>query len=193
MTGSDPLPTLDAARVRLRRLSAADVPALFALFSDPVATRYWSHPPFTDVAQADELLRDIDRHAEAGDLLQWGIEARDTRAIVGTVTLAALDRTHRRAEIGFMLAQARWGQGLAREAVECVRDHAVAALGLARLEADVDPRNAASLGLLERMGFEREGYLRARWRIGGEVQDTVLLGWLAPDAVPPDGFVPDAA
>jgi RimJ/RimL family protein N-acetyltransferase len=52
---------------------------------------------------------------------------------------------------------------------------------LHRVEADTDPRNAASLALLERLGFVREGILRERWIVGGEVADSVLLGLLAAD------------
>lgn len=51
-------------------------------------------------------------------------------------------------------------------------------LALRRIEADADPRNAQSLHLLERLGFQREGYARERWHVGGEVCDSVLLGLL---------------
>jgi RimJ/RimL family protein N-acetyltransferase len=60
-------------------------------------------------------------------------------------------------------------------------DHAFGALCLHRIEADVDPRNTPSLRTLERLGFVREGYLRQRWAVGGERQDSVLLGLLASD------------
>jgi RimJ/RimL family protein N-acetyltransferase len=51
-------------------------------------------------------------------------------------------------------------------------------LDLRRIEADVDPRNAASIRTLERLGFRREGYLRERWRVNGEVQDALFYGLL---------------
>ncbi|MGZ5443472.1 MAG: GNAT family N-acetyltransferase [Thermoanaerobaculia bacterium] len=54
-------------------------------------------------------------------------------------------------------------------------------LGLHRLEADVDPRNTASIRCLERLGFRREGYARERYHLGGEVQDAVLYGLLRKD------------
>ena len=55
---------------------------------------------------------------------------------------------------------------------------APAGLGLHRLEADIDPRNTASRRSLERLGFQREGYLRERWLVAGEVCDTELFGLL---------------
>jgi RimJ/RimL family protein N-acetyltransferase len=50
-----------------------------------------------------------------------------------------------------------------------------------RIEADVDPRNAASIRTLERLGFQREGYLRERWQVNGEIQDAVFYGLLRSD------------
>ena len=51
-------------------------------------------------------------------------------------------------------------------------------LDLNRVEGDVDPRNVASAKSLERLGFKREGLLRERWIVGGEVSDTALYGLL---------------
>jgi RimJ/RimL family protein N-acetyltransferase len=51
-------------------------------------------------------------------------------------------------------------------------------LNLHRLEADVDPRNAASIRTLEKLGFRQEGYLRERWLVGGGIQDSLFYGLL---------------
>jgi RimJ/RimL family protein N-acetyltransferase len=45
----------------------------------------------------------------------------------------------------------------------------------------VDPRNENSLRLLDKLGFRREGLLRERWNVAGEIQDTVFCGLLAKD------------
>ncbi|MCA9635155.1 MAG: GNAT family N-acetyltransferase, partial [Myxococcales bacterium] len=113
---------------------------------------------------------------------QWGIVVRGEDRLIGTCTLASIDRTHLRAEVGFALASARWGRGLMGEALALLLDHAFGPMGLQRLEADVDPRNLRSLALLERHGFVREGYQRGRG--GGGVQDSVLLGLLARERPP---------
>jgi ribosomal-protein-alanine N-acetyltransferase len=47
-----------------------------------------------------------------------------------------------------------------------------------RLEADVDPRNSSSLQMLDRLGFRREGLLRERWDVDGDIQDSIFLGLL---------------
>jgi len=172
------LPPLPADRIVLRQLGAADVDALFEVFGDPAVTRFWSFPAFRSRDEAARLLADIDRLRADDELFQWGIARRDDDLVIGTVTLCRVDARHLRAEVGFALASRAWGSGFASEAVNRLVEHAFEDRGLERLEADVDPRNERSLRLLERLGFVREGLLRERWRVAGEVQDSVMLGLL---------------
>jgi ribosomal-protein-alanine N-acetyltransferase len=180
---SHTLPTLDAARVRLRQLSVADLDDLHAVFSDVRAMRYWSTPAFADTDRTREYLAAIDAGRERGDLLQWGIEHVAQGRIIGTTTLFHIDREQGRAEIGYILGSPWWGQGLANEALTRVLQHARDDMQMRRIEADVDPRNDASLRCSERLGFVREGYARERWVVAGELQDAVLLGLLLRDLV----------
>lgn len=175
------MPVLDAPRVRLRALRDADIPALFDVFGDPETMRYWSWPALPALDDAARLLQRIHDGFRARTFLQWGIADRQTDTVIGTCTLFRLDLDHRRAEIGFALARTTWGRGLASEAVRAVLRFAFDELGLHRVEADADPRNARSLALLERLGFRREGLLRERYHVAGEIQDAVLLGLLAPE------------
>jgi len=68
--------------------------------------------------------------------------------------------------------------GYMREAVTAIINFAFETMDLQRIEADVDPRNDRSLRLLEKIGCQREGYLRERWRVSGEIQDSLILGLL---------------
>lgn len=178
---SSPLPTLETPRARLRPLGASDVPALFAIFSDPETMRYWSSPAMRDPVEAEALLRDIQAQAETGALFQWGIARRDDDLVIGTCTLHRIDRTHRRAELGYALRRDHWGRGLAHEVLSVLLDHAFRTLGLHRIEADIDPRNAASIRSVERLGFRLEGHLRERYHVNGETQDALIYGLLAPE------------
>jgi len=181
---TDRLPSLHAGRLRLRWLTEDDVDALFTVFADPAVTRFWSWPAFTRVEQAAALLEQIRGCFLDDRLYQWGIARSEDDRVIGTCTLANLDFTHARAEIGFALGSAHWRQGWMWQACSALLDLAFGPLGLLRLEADVDPQNTASLALLERLGFQREGYQRERWRVGGQAQDSVLLGLLARERPP---------
>jgi RimJ/RimL family protein N-acetyltransferase len=179
MIGGDRLPTLAAPRVALRWLTAADASALFAIFSDPAVMRYWSTLPMSDIAQARKLIADIHEGFRARRLFQWGIARLDDDRIIGTCTLFAINETQGRGEIGYALGHEFWGRGYMNEALKALIDFAFGTLGMRRLEADTDPRNAGSLHALERLGFRREGLLRERWRVNGELQDSVILGLLS--------------
>ena len=174
----DGLPKLAGDGVLLRQLTDADVGRLFEVFSDPEVMRYWSRGPLASEAEARALLAEIDRGRRQDALYQWGVATAGSPAVIGTATLFRIDRDHRRAEIGFALGSAWWGRGFATAAVSRLVEHAFGPLGLCRLEADVDPRNRASLRLLQKLGFKREGLLRERYHVAGEVQDSVILGLL---------------
>ncbi len=175
------LPTLAAKRLRLRWLTDADIPALFAVFGDAEVMRYWSHEPFKSIEDARQYLNQIRECFAKRELFQWGIELNETNAIIGTCTLAHLDAQHKRAEIGFALARAHWGKGYIVEALPVLIRFAFEELGLERLTADADPRNASSIRVLERAGFAREGMLRSHYRLYGEVQDAIIFGLVRSD------------
>lgn len=170
------LPTLHGERVRLVALYERDIPALFKVFSDPEVMRYWLTPPMRDQREAVEYLEQIHEGFRTKTLFQWGVNLDGT--IIGTCTLFQLDFIHRRGEIGYALARAYWGRGLARDALTALLEFVFTRLGLHRIEADVDPRNENSIRLLERLGFRREGCQRERYIVGEEIQDALLLGLL---------------
>jgi RimJ/RimL family protein N-acetyltransferase len=160
-------------------LADRDVPALFAIFSDPEVMRYWSHAPFEGESEARTYVEDTRQGCAEGSFLQWGVARSGDDALLGTCTLWKVDPPNRRSEIGFVLGREHWGRGLMTEALETLFEFAFDRLGLERLEADVDPANAASIALLERLGFVREGFMRERWWVGGKAFDSVFYGLLA--------------
>jgi RimJ/RimL family protein N-acetyltransferase len=151
---------------------------LFEIFGDPVVCRYWSRPPLRDVTEAAYLHREIIDYFTERSLFQWGIADLADDRVIGTCTLSSLSPQHRRAEVGFALARTGWGKGLMAEALPALIGFAFNALDLHRLEADVDPRNTRSISLLEGAGFRREGLLRERYQLNGEIQDALFYGLL---------------
>ena len=173
------LPTLQTPRLMLRHITPADGDALYHLFGDHELTRFWGHPPLPNRAAADTLVEEIQAGADKGTLLQWGITRGEAGPLIGTCTLAGVDRQHRRAEIGLALDAAQRGNGFAVEAARAVLNYGFEQLGLHRVTAEVDPRNTSALQLVERLGFKPEGRLREHHWQNEEWQDGLLFGLLA--------------
>jgi len=178
MSASPLLPTINGERILLRQLRQSDVEAIYNIFSDPQVTRYWSTPPLSNIDAASQLLDDIEENNLRGSILKWGIALKSNDLVIGTATLFNLSLENGRAEVGYAQARAYWRQGYMTEALLTLIAYSFEVLKLRRLEADVDPRNEASIRSLERMGFKREGFLRERWHVAGEIQDAYFYGLL---------------
>jgi len=174
------VPVLETARLRLRPRVADDAAALFPSFADAELMHYWSGPPHRDVA---ETRAHFDSPSPGWRC--WAITRRGDDSAIGFVA-AGEKRQGNVTEIGYMLARAHWGGGIAAEAVGAVIDR-IFAEGQRRVFADTDPDNLPSRALLERLGFRLEGLLRAEWETHIGVRDTTLYGLLADEwkGVPP--------
>lgn len=175
------LPELHTARLRLRPIDSGDSQAFFDIFSDAETLRYWSGVPVTEHKEAEALLqRELD-WSSTGQCINWGIALPGLNTLVGKFTLFHYDEQNRRAEVGYILDRRYWGQGYMSEVVRCVLDYAFDVIKLHRLEADSDPANIASLALLEKVGFQREGLFRERWNVNGQWLNSTMLGLLRDD------------
>ncbi len=173
--------TLDTPRLHLRPLLPDDAPALFAIHSDARVVRYWSSCPWPSINEAHAMIAKDVVALPAGEHLRLALALRATGNVIGTCSLFHLSAQCRRAEIGYAMAHAHWGHGLMHEALIALLHYGFTTLDLNRVEADVDPRNTPSVRSLERLGFLKEGRLRERWIVEGEVSDTDLYGLLRRD------------
>src|SRR2546426_514975 len=172
------LPTIDASRIRLRWISQKDTDAFYAIYSNPEVMRYWSTAPLPDRDAASKLISEIHDLFQRRMILKWGIALRSDDRLIGSITLFNLSFPHHRSEIGYALAHEYWGHGYMNEALMALLKYAFESLDLHRIEADVDPRNDASIRTLEKLGFQREGILRERWQTNGGIQDALFYGLL---------------
>ena len=160
-------PVLAGQRLRLRAPGERDVEALFALYSHPLVMRYWSSAPMRTRTQAQGRIAEMLAGFERRENIDWLVATRRDDAVIGSCTLYRFDARTRRAEIGYALHPGYWGYGLARQAVALALEWGFRSLGLDRVEADIDPRNAASRRLLADLGFQREASSRQRALPGG--------------------------
>lgn len=162
---------ISTARLVLRRPEAADLDGFFDIMSDPRAMRYWSTLPHADRETTRRWLeRKLARNAAGGEDFAILCDGR----LIGEVGAGRLP------EFGFMLHPDWWGKGLATEASAAFIDYIFTTTEIDNLTADVDPRNAASLAVLRKLGFVVTGTAARTFRLGDEWCDSVYLALYRP-------------
>lgn len=105
--------------------------------------------------------------------------------VIGSVGLSNISRgAFQSCHLGYGLDQHCQGQGLMREALEAVIRCAFDTLRLHRVQANYQPHNLRSAGLLKRLGFEIEGHAKNYLYLNGAWRDHVLSSRLNPDFDP---------
>lgn len=138
---------LKTKRLVLRPARASDAAPLFEVYGDPETMRYWDTLADDDISQTEHRVRGFMMMEHPTYLV---IEY-DGRA-VGTAGIHSGD------ELGFILHRSFWRSGLMREALKALIPWTFKALNLDQITADADPRNAASIGLLNSLGFIETGH-----------------------------------
>jgi ribosomal-protein-alanine N-acetyltransferase len=173
-------PTLRTQRLILRPATPEDIPFILKLFGRSETNRYSDYDDIKTLAEAEQI---YERFLKQGYRSQFRVvaELRETSEPVGTIGLYMYSETNRRAELGYDLLKEYRGRRLMTEAVMEILRYAFRDLGLNRVEATTDSENEASIRVLERTGFTREGRLRERSIYKGGPHDELFFGLLAED------------
>jgi [ribosomal protein S5]-alanine N-acetyltransferase len=136
-------------RLLLRRAQLDDAAEMHNILSNEAAMRYWSSPPHSEFAQTQAWIADMVAGAEnANEDFIIEIDGR----VAGKVG------AYRLPEFGYILHPDLWGRGLATEAVRAFLRHVWQTRpDIAELSTDIDPRNVASVRLVEKLGFRETG------------------------------------
>jgi len=155
---ASPSVVLETERLVLRRLLPDDVPALYALYRDPIVRRYFPDGTRTLEQTRAELEWFLGGHPRRPELGLWATVERATGAFLGRCGLLPwmIDGVPE-VELAYLIDPARWGEGFGSEAARAIVRHAFEALGLERLICLIDPQNEASVRVAEGVGmrFER--------------------------------------
>lgn len=183
---SDFGPVIESGRVALRTPQMSDYPA----WAELRANSRDFLMPWEPLWAPDELsrasfrrrvrhyLRDL--REDVGYALF--IYDLDSTALVGGLTLCNVRRgVTQSCTLGYWVGAKYANQGYMTEAVRAIVPFVFDSLELHRLEAACLPNNTASMRLLERTGFKREGLARRYLRINGVWQDHLLYALLDSD------------
>jgi len=171
------------ARLTLRPFVAEDFDDLYAYHHLPEVARYLYWEPRDKAETAEALARKIGQDAlvEERTSLVMAMEWRELGRVVGEVNLYWTSREHRQGEFGFVVNPEFQRRGFAAEAAVANLRLGFQELGLHRIAGRCDVRNAASAGLMERIGLRREAHLVQNEFFKGEWGDEYVYAMLADE------------
>ncbi|BCN29825.1 GNAT family N-acetyltransferase [Anaeromicropila herbilytica] len=172
---------LHTNRLVLTEVKESDINEIFKIFSNPEVAKYdWFRP----INSKEEAMKFIHRYMDEYDNeeeITWGIRLKETNELIGICCLGDFDEEARRAEIGYDLVSDRWNSGFATEALEAIVHYGLKVMNLNRIEAFITPGNDASVRVLEKLNFTREGLVRERDMIKGKLEDGIIMAILQKD------------
>jgi ribosomal-protein-alanine N-acetyltransferase len=148
---------LETRRLILRRLLPEDLDDLYALYRDPDIRRYFPEGTLTYDETKEELEWFLNGHPERPELGLWATIHKESNRFIGRCGLLPWTIQQRpEVEVTYLLDKAYWGQGLATEAAQAIRDYGFEQLQLSRLICLIDPANQASINVATRIGMHFE-------------------------------------
>jgi len=156
-----PAPTIKGNRVTLRQIRKSDAKSIQKHANDKLISRYMTLLPFPyTIEHAYSWIKDCHRVNRSKTNIMWGIEDNATGDIIGGMGLHRINYQNKNAETGYWIGRKYWRQGLMTEAVKLVLKYAFKELKLMRIYAVCLHPNEASMGVLIKAGFTKEGIMR---------------------------------
>jgi ribosomal-protein-alanine N-acetyltransferase len=171
-------PVLTTERLTLRRPLLSDAPDVLVFRGDWEVQKYQG-PVFKDVAEVQTLIEELESEYAAQEGITWAVALASSDTVLGLFGFHNWNKYHRRAEVGYDLTHAYWGQGIASEALRTIVRFGFEKMNLNRIYAATIADNHESVRLLERLGFQREGTRRQHsWEEDGTFHDSAIYGLL---------------
>lgn len=172
---------LRTRRLVLRRFEAGDLDAFYAYHSLPETARFLPG----EAKSYTKSMESVGKYAnfvfeKEGDWICLAIEAADSPGLLGEVVLKWLPGCGQ-AEIGWSLAPAARGKGIATEAAGALLKLGFEELNFHRIDAKLDALNTASAALCERLGMRLESTQIDKWHYKGQWATEVVYAILADE------------
>ncbi len=173
---------LATPRLILCEWTQGDLSALYELDADPKTVRYVSYGPWT----LEECRRDLEWHLDQQAIAprssySLAVCLREQERLIGWCALAITSHKQHEGELGYALNCQYWGQGYMPEAARSLITFGFTMLGLHRIFATCHPENQASERVLQKLGMQKEGYLRENKWSKGTWPDSLLYALLAQE------------
>jgi [ribosomal protein S5]-alanine N-acetyltransferase len=174
-----PFPPITTERLLLGSIQKEDAPELLLLRSSEKVMQYIDKERTETIEETEVLINRINEDVINNEGITWKISVKENpEKLIGTIGFWRIIKPHYRAEVGYMLHPVFWGKGLMKEALQAVIDFGFTAINLHSIEAHINPGNAASAGLLEKLNFVREAYFKEDYFFRGKFLDSAVYSLL---------------
>jgi RimJ/RimL family protein N-acetyltransferase len=176
-------PILKTERLILKTLSDEDADKLFEYRSDPEVYRYQTWKPKTLGEAKDFIKKYTQEFNIEGTWFQLGIYEKERLLLIGDLGLHFLEPGNSQVEIGFTISKGYQRKGYGQEATKSVIGYLFKEMKKHRIVASVDPRNSASMALLENVGMRKEGHFKKSIWIDNQWVDDVIYAILEEEFI----------
>ena len=151
--------TIATERLMLRKPQRSDAAEIFTRYGQDLAvSKYMTWRPLSAMSEAENFVNDAIEDWREGARFAYVLEPVSNNGIVIGMLDARCISAHT-VDVGYVLAQASWGNGLMPEALSALTAEALAHEMIFRVQATRDVENGPSIRTLEKSGFVREGLL----------------------------------
>jgi len=151
---------IEGKQINLRKLKKSDAPSIYQNAKDFEIARYTTLPHPYKLKNAEDFIKITHQKIRKKKAFELGIELKETKEIIGMISLINLDYDNKNAEIGYWLGKKYWNKKIMKEAVNLILNFGFKKLKLVRIYARVMHPNISSAKLLEKSGFQYEGRMR---------------------------------
>ena len=170
---------LSTPRLLLREFQEDDWRATHPYEANPEVVRYLSYSVRTPEESQDYIRMVMGMARETPRLVyDFAVVLREDNQLIGRCGMKVHDPELREAMLWYVLNPAHWGKGYIPEAARALLDFAFGTLGLHRVFADCDPRNPASVRVMEKLGMRQEAHFRENVFYKGEWCDSLIYAVL---------------
>ena len=152
----DSKPTIKTNRLTLRTMNISDAESLKEWMPDKEIYKYWGKGPGKSDKNPELLFEKKESPSKSFHL---GIELNETEKIIGEIWIYLIEND-RMAKLAIRIGKQYQGSGYASEAINAMVKFCFENTELQRIWTDVDVRNIASIKVLEKCGFTKEGTIR---------------------------------
>ncbi len=174
----DPFPELTTKRLRLRFLDLEDAADYFEIRSDEQVMKYLARPKAQTIEDVIQVIKRVHDSIQKNTGICWAICLKEDPKIIGTIGFYRSQLEHFRTEIGYEMRPEYWGKGIMSEAMRAVLDYVFHKLNFHSVEANIDPINKKSSGILERNHFLKEAHFRENYYFNGKFTDSAIYSLL---------------